>query len=158
MKYPLNNFLFILIAIINVKNLSHIGSNSKLEIDYVDEEDDALFSYEEFHVEIQNRESASESSLANILDTLNLSLSRASEKVGLMAFGWLMNLITQVLSDYTNALIDDLHRPLTHEVELAYAILQTLYRSEHCSILGPCFFRILIAKGGLQAKSFAIAK
>lgn len=98
-----------------------------------------------------NTDDIGDASAANILDTLKSALQRASEKVGLVAFGWLFSNIIRTISDYVQKLMSNFATAANEEELICFMILNTIYHSEHHSVLIACFFRIMIVKAGIQA-------
>ena len=91
---------------------------------------------------------------ANILQTLMTRSSDSSEKVALLAFQWLFDVLINQISNFVEILLKSQQSLISKNLMLSFSILYVLSRSKYSNILIPCFFRVMIAKSGIMAKEF----
>jgi hypothetical protein len=132
--------------------LPSFGKNSAEE-QFVDEDDDALFSTDDRSIEFARKGGdAQDFGLSNILDLVVPELSSPIEKMGIMAFGSIVSMIIQVITSYAEQLTNNIEVPLSEEVSNCFSIIKILYLSGYRRVLIPCFFRVIIAKAGISAR------
>lgn len=95
---------------------------------------------------------------ANIFQLLMSKSNDSSEKVALLSFQWLFEIIISEVTNFAENLLQIRDSILTKNAVLAYNIIYVLSRSKYSNILIPTFFRVMIAKSGLKAKEFAKRK
>jgi hypothetical protein len=89
---------------------------------------------------------------ANILQFLLIKSNDSSEKVALTAFQWLFEVIIADVTTLTDRILHGLS--VGNCADRSLSIIHLIAKTNYATILNLVFFRVMIAKCGIQTKEF----